>query len=174
MRGANLRPNRLNCRASETSPHAWSKPSRLLMQRALHRNSSTCVEQTCSRRSHRRPGRKHLHMRGANRFASDPLDKDLETSPHAWSKPFGRLIQMILTGNISTCVEQTHTGPETSGHHKKHLHMRGANRMKLDAQLIEMETSPHAWSKLLVPVAKQNLRRNISTCVEQTPSACPR
>ena len=107
-------------------------------------------------------------MRGANRFASDPLDKDLETSPHAWSKPFGRLIQMILTGNISTCVEQTHTGPETSGHHKKHLHMRGANRMKLDAQLIEMETSPHAWSKLPQLVRDEFHRRNISTCVEQT------
>ena len=48
MRGANLRPNRLNCRASETSPHAWSKlikPSVGYMQGG---NISTCVEQTAT------------------------------------------------------------------------------------------------------------------------------
>ena len=48
--------------------------------------------------------------------------------------------------------------------------MRGANIILESNITYVLETSPHAWSKLLVPVAKQNLRRNISTCVEQTAS----
>ena len=138
------------------------------MQRALHRNSSTCVEQTCSRRSHRRPGRKHLHMRGAN-LAKQPIRRlGGETSPHAWSKPSVMGMYPLVFRNISTCVEQTSSLSRTLPMSWKHLHMRGANSLSQLPSKISVETSPHAWSKLRRVRDSSMQMGNISTCVEQT------
>ena len=46
--------------------------------------------------------------------------------------------------------------------------MRGANVSVAGMFMCEMETSPHAWSKLVVVASLSIAIRNISTCVEQT------
>ena len=51
---------------------------------------------------------------------------------------------------------------------KKHLHMRGANRVPDTFDDFWMETSPHAWSKPLRDEVHRAGAGNISTCVEQT------
>ena len=49
------------------------------------RNISTCVELTTITEIIELLGRKHLHMRGANKMNAGLIYKDEETSPHAWS-----------------------------------------------------------------------------------------
>ena len=73
-------------------------------------------------------------------------------------------------GNISTCVEQTGTGSSQLPSSWKHLHVRGANATIPRSCCPVSETSPRAWSKLYLEINTRNRRRNISTCVEQTPS----
>ena len=46
--------------------------------------------------------------------------------------------------------------------------MRGANELGDRFKTAELETSPHAWSKLRHDVVAFSVIRNISTCVEQT------
>ena len=113
--------------------------------------------------------KKHLHMRGANRTRTVKHPLHLETSPHAWSKLFVPLCQVGIYRNISTCVEQTWSADRNSTPRRKHLHMRGANHVEHDDGVADLETSPHAWSKQPVPFGALTSRRNISTCVEQTP-----
>ena len=129
-------------------------------------------------------------MRGANLPKLRRAKPVCETSPHAWSKqssekglrPKTRNISTcveqtdnecrdcLLPRNISTCVEQTCFSKWFCQYRWKHLHMRGANLF--GAQYIHgtAETSPHAWSKPLSSSWQECIRRNISTCVEQTSS----
>ena len=107
-------------------------------------------------------------MRGANcRFHQRTRTRP-ETSPHAWSKP--SVLERIfpLSGNISTCVEQTFQPCMTCPFLQKHLHMRGANKLRLLKGDMSKETSPHAWSKQCGMILIKTSNRNISTCVEQT------
>ena len=107
MRGADSRPECSSRSSQETSPHAWSRPNRGRSSITSARNISTCVEQTrfygllCMRH------KKHLHMRGADMALGMITRMVEETSPHAWSRPFGLRKQLERFGNISTCVEQT-------------------------------------------------------------------
>ena len=50
----------------------------------------------------------------------------------------------------------------------KHLHMRGADILINITIGQHGETSPHAWSRLVVPACRLVGLGNISTCVEQT------
>ena len=151
----------------ETSPHAWSKPRRNILENLDTRNISTCVEQTHF--SGWLQGRlwKHLHMRGANRAPPGRTPATPETSPHAWSKRLLRPDPRQVPGNISTCVEQTQRKssalrdfrnistcveqtlqkPNDDPQIEKHLHMRGANLFCPGIFGPCVETSPHAWSK---------------------------
>ena len=127
------------------------------------------MEQTAYDRPRPWDCKKHLHMRGANLVTSVCRGPSLETSPHAWSKPQMPFIADSDVRNISTCVEQT---PEDFKLYKvawKHLHMRGANVEVFLFLVFLLETSPHAWSKLVKPTSQSRTNRNISTCVEQTP-----
>ena len=91
--------------------------------------------------------KKHLHMRGANQKIAALLAAKEETSPHAWSKLLSVVIALVISGNISTCVEQTTGVDNAKALKEKHLHMRGANKTTVKASTLFMETSPHAWSK---------------------------
>ena len=188
MRGANRAPPGRTPATPETSPHAWSK--RLLRPdpRQVPGNISTCVEQTqrkssalrdfrnistCVEQTLQKPNddpqiEKHLHMRGANLFCPGIFGPCVETSPHAWSKLPPRVVGVLRVGNISTCVEQTKEDPDHVCWTTKHLHMRGANLTASPEKNRCLETSPHAWSKLLTRRIKRTRDRNISTCVEQT------
>ncbi len=96
------------------------------------------------------------------------FQKVAETSPHAWSKPPSAAVIHSGRRNISTCVEQTSGGLGVLPVGGKHLHMRGANVVPKDSRAAVVETSPHAWSKLISYQYDISKSRNISTCVEQT------
>ena len=168
MRGANLQRHQACLLRSETSPHAWSKLTVISKHRPIDRNISTCVEQTSRIGSSSTSPRKHLHMRGANSGYVGFNSYFLETSPHAWSKLHLAVILCLLLRNISTCVEQTERHEHRYADKQKHLHMRGANPTMRWCASTCRETSPHAWSKLMVIHKTRSFRRNISTCVEQT------
>ena len=136
---------------------------------SLIRNISTCVEQTYQHSAENAQTGKHLHMRGANSFRHHPVLRSLETSPHAWSKLCRCSCVSLCHRNISTCVEQTRKGIRDELPTRKHLHMRGANYLNLLKSFVIGETSPHAWSKRKAKIQNFDKRRNISTCVEQTP-----
>ena len=59
---------------------------------------------------------KHLHMRGAGEQRRDAAKLSVETSPHAWSRLAKNELIEIITGNISTCVEQTDSHYPTTSH----------------------------------------------------------
>ena len=188
MRGANTKQVEGFGKMLETSPHAWSKLLSMMTSTVSSRNISTCVEQTNQLPYILSLFQKHLHMRGANRESAFLASVSEETSPHAWSKrQQSRSISRKIR-NISTCVEQTAAEAELKRRLEKHLHMRGANRQiglaeeamrkhlhmrganspDHQSALDATETSPHAWSKPLVLRHVEIIRRNISTCVEQT------
>ena len=155
----------------ETSPHAWSKLGQDAQHGVLVGNISTCVEQTSLLPCQTSFIWKHLHMRGANPLGKALWETTGETSPHAWSKLKPIVVSNLLERNISTCVEQTRPWPLQVPPRRKHLHMRGANRPLGPATGYRVETSPHAWSKRLAQRRAIGCGRNISTCVEQTPSS---
>ena len=87
MRGADMLSVYARARASETSPHAWSRPPYFSISISFLGNISTCVEQTCPVSGPASPRRKHLHMRGADPESGIGGETLVETSPHAWSRP---------------------------------------------------------------------------------------
>ena len=151
MRGANCSFRLPLPRREETSPHAWSKPVHRPGARSLGGNISTCVEQTGVHGLRRGVEEKHLHMRGANPLRNPLRIQPIETSPHAWSKRYRPTDGKTVSGNISTCVEQTNIVGKS--------------------KILHMETSPHAWSKLNKTLERIRQGGNISTCVEQTTSS---
>ena len=90
----------------ETSPHAWSRSFAASLRWISSRNISTCVEQIALLCRHRRKGRKHLHMRGADLSTVQVTGAVVETSPHAWSRFPTKIKIKNKRRNISTCVEQ--------------------------------------------------------------------
>ena len=107
-------------------------------------------------------------MRGANERSKRERETEMETSPHAWSKLYRNRTTIRKSRNISTCVEQTCFAQVFLDHVWKHLHMRGANHVGALHPKMNAETSPHAWSKLIVQYYSGVKAGNISTCVEQT------
>ena len=153
MRGADDARDMGTRSLRETSPHAWSILDGIEFTYETSGNISTCVEQIEARSSPCAPGRKHLHMRGADpKVVLAPL-LCRETSPHAWSR--SKIFENPLTipRNISTCVEQIAAGRRAAQSCRKHLHMRGADAVSPGVDLDNQETSPHAWSRLLIPCA---------------------
>ena len=132
----------------ETSPHAWSRHGSSRCPLQSDRNISTCVEQTVE--------------------GTFVLSTKTETSPHAWSRPSLFVAKCLMDRNISTCVEQTAYRSPYQPPVRKHLHMRGADFLSLSSIVTVVETSPHAWSRLLVSFFHRDCGGNISTCVEQT------
>ena len=114
----------------ETSPHAWSRLNLKSIPQVSNRNISTCVEQTRTRNSLDRSTQKHLHMRGADPDKLIHIRLIMETSPHAWSRPQSATDSDLAGRNISTCVEQTLSSNYYEERRRKHLHMRGADRME--------------------------------------------
>ena len=106
-------------------------------------------------------------MRGADFFILSAGLTYLETSPHAWSRSSVKSGSLILSRNISTCVEQIFYASGVRRKHKKHLHMRGADLFQRNIVAFNMETSPHAWSRFHRRKPQGHERGNISTCVEQ-------
>ena len=88
-------------------------------------------------------------MRGENAVARMKFPKALETSPHAWRKLFNVGVDLIKGRNISTCVEKTYALCHHARQVWKHLHMRGENPKTIGNKPLGLETSPHAWRKLL-------------------------
>ena len=111
-------------------------------------------------------------MRGADSFAICAYSAKMETSPHAWSRPDYLSDVRDLDRNISTCVEQTEDKRVYGAFEQKHLHMRGADSFWSPWARVAVETSPHAWSRLLRVGQVRLCQGNISTCVEQTFSRC--
>ena len=88
-------------------------------------------------------------MRGADMYHMTHKLSMQETSPHVWSRPLEDVLVVMAYGNISTCVEQTLSPCLQTPWRRKHLHMRGADGADGSAEGLDMETSPHAWSRLL-------------------------
>ena len=170
MRGAD-RNARAGVRyTEETSPHAWSRPLGSRTHDDIGRNISTCVEQTAPTCKMRYGRKKHLHMRGTDAQMLKASQSLGETSPHAWSIPLEDPAHRIDRGNISTCVEQTDYPLLSRSFFGKHLHMRGADLADATCEEVVKETSPHAWSRLMLNTDGNVKYGNISTCVEQTHS----
>ena len=151
----------------ETSPHAWSRYFSDCLHYPQARNISTCVEQIRFVDNFPTFYGKHLHMRGADlvRYVGQTVQK--ETSPHAWSRWNINLNATLSRRNISTCVEQIFKLCDHFFIRQKHLHMRGADIESLRAYQLNLETSPHAWSRSRGVLSLPACFRNISTCVEQ-------
>ncbi len=157
------------CKSIETSPRAWRKPCGTRRDKGFQRNISTCVEKTLLFRGLTTPPEKHLHVRGENTVRLTASRSVVETSPRAWRKRLPVIKLNSFVRNISTCVEKTET--RYNGHRllQKHLHVRGENFSMRAISSTFVETSPRAWRKLIRCSNLQELRRNISTCVEKTP-----
>ena len=74
----------------------------------------------------------------------------METPPHTWSRLKRRHRRSRQIGNTSTYVEQTAAATAGKDEFRKHLHIRGADRIKHVVPLQSLETPPHTWSRLAV------------------------
>ena len=135
--------------ASETSPHAWRKLAIRVQSMDPERNISTYVEKTLPHLLQHADKQKHLHIRGENIQGILRKSPHVETSPHTWRKLYKALSQTEIRGNISTCVEKTYVHRTYTQSSRKHLHMRGENPEFVSDNRVIVETSPHAWRKLL-------------------------
>ena len=86
-------------------------------------------------------------MRGADPSVDVPAAEAEETSPHAWSRSDHAANKSDANRNISTCVEQITLSTPLTYTKRKHLHMRGADKLIKAGPEHRKETSPHAWSR---------------------------
>ncbi len=145
-----------------SSPRAWSRLHLSRASDAPFRFISTCVEQTRAIASSGSRQTVHLHVRGADDAAGSG----------AAAQRLDRILVLPLDcvrGRfISTCVEQTRPSAQTRHRPAVHLHVRGADLMRIANEIMAPGSSPRAWSRprLYPPMPRRG--RFISTCVEQT------
>ena len=95
----------------------------------------------------------------------------METPPHTWRKFDQVFITEPLVRNTSTYVEKILSGLPKPFAGRKHLHIRGENRITCLSVPLKTETPPHTWRKC---TDKREIRvclRNTSTYVEKIESS---
>ena len=87
VRGENFSAAYIDEYGMETPPRAWRKLCWMIFALICVRNTSTCVEKTCTKSRFTNLHKKHLHVRGENQYAQLVCNFHLETPPRAWRKP---------------------------------------------------------------------------------------
>ncbi len=153
---------------SETPPHAWRRldnPGTIII---WFRNTSTCVEKTCEIPPPTCVCRKHLHVRGEDRWRWAWQRRKAETPPRAWRRRGLKAERAASSRNTSTCVEKTPILHNDRGKIRKHLHVRGEDPLQTTWALCMAETPPRAWRRRNHHSQTRNKGGNTSTCVEKT------
>ena len=153
--------------SSETPPHTWRKLNNHIGMTKIERNTSTYVEKILSTSWAPSASRKHLHIRGENLLTFFQPATDWETPPHTWRKSANTHIKAVCGGNTSTYVEKMGYLKNESEANQKHLHIRGENALNRSTKLLNTETPPHTWRKLIYSLWLSFSQRNTSTYVEK-------
>ena len=117
--------------AVETPPRAWGRLNSLHRNPLPCRNTPTCVGKTRLMRSLSIESEKHPHVRGEDHNQPFATDKNQETPPRAWGRRAGGHRKGNDVRNTPTCVGKTTNGSESWNPVKKHPHVRGEDKCKI-------------------------------------------
>ncbi len=100
------RPGSAVC-PSETPPRAWGRRHRRRRDRAMRRNTPTCVGKTWAAMGLQIRKEKHPHVRGEDFAALKSQTSPMETPPRAWGRRSRGRTRAISVRNTPTCVGKT-------------------------------------------------------------------
>ena len=127
VRGENFKSSQAVCINSETPPRTRRKHGGLKMENESTRNTSAYAEKTNKNRTFTDFGKKHLRVRGENKFYADTAKHVLETPPRTRRKLFISRFGKSLQRNTSAYAEKTLLSARRNAFIWKHLRVRGEN-----------------------------------------------
>ncbi len=134
------------------------------------RNTSTYAEKTGPAFFLLEFSQKHLRAHEENRMEASEKRSDKETPPRTRRKLKNARARTARIGNTSAYAEKTGRNFQGSGMTKKHLRLRGENRILPLPWGASLETPPLARRKLGYRARLTAFKRNTSACAEKTVS----
>ncbi len=172
VRGEDYCPGRMARLLRETPPRAWGRPPSAALGRLFAGNTPTCVGKTASQALWVRTGKKHPHVRGEDRLASEVAYRCRETPPRAWGRRQPSHDSGQHDGNTPTCVGKTQVPQGLVVQLRKHPHVRGEDAGRDPESKRDEETPPRAWGRRPQGQSYQALGGNTPTCVGKTAVSC--
>ncbi len=155
----------------ETSPRLWGRRIYCLNTPAGKGNIPTPVGKTYAPYAKAFARQKHPHACGEDLRVVRNSDRELETSPRLWGRPFLWQVKMNRFGNIPTPVGKTKICTGRTHRRKKHPHACGEDKDLTFGVLSISETSPRLWGRQVRKPSEIECRGNIPTPVGKTISA---
>ena len=151
-----------------TSPRAWGNLPVEAREAFLGRNIPTGVGKTIKADGSLDDNAEHPHGRGENFKISGGNLVTTGTSPRAWGKLPGELVDFPDRRNIPTGVGKTTASSPRPCGGSEHPHGRGENKPRPKTLNTKVGTSPRAWGKHAEQIETLLTRRNIPTGVGKT------
>ena len=156
---------------SETPPRVWGRRLPQARYGLQAGNTPTGVGKTSDRRRRLLGIQKHPHGCGEDKRRRTALTVRQETPPRVW----GRLCRAGLISsrgrNTPTGVGKTLHAYDDAGLEEKHPHGCGEDKVFQRVELIQVETPPRVWGRLLAYAVPWIPRRNTPTGVGKTKPA---
>ena len=147
MRGENYLRDHRTIISFGSPPHAWGKLLFRLWHRNRRRFTPTCVGKIVEILCIAPFPSVHPHMRGENNQSLSLKSSHTGSPPHAWGKSINQSWVSTLYRFTPTCVGKIFDLFCCENVRTVHPHMRGENFYKLNTNIIEPGSPPHAWGK---------------------------
>ncbi len=149
-------------------PPAWGIRWRGVRSRIPHRFTPTCVGNTAGRRTARKVGSVHPHLRGEYDRRVGHCRAGHGSPPPAWGIQDAMTLGAVYVRFTPTCVGNTSTGDPPVYLLSVHPHLRGEYVLPLLLNRPSAGSPPPAWGILRAPLAPALASRFTPTCVGNT------
>jgi len=173
-RGDDISPDRRARESTGSPPHAWGRPHNVNNERSEIGLTPTRVGTTTSLQCPSTPVRAHPHTRGDDWRSGWSARKRLGSPPHAWGRRLDVGKRSRGSRLTPTRVGTTRAASVIGTNSWAHPHTRGDDQRQLRQGLRSSGSPPHAWGRLIVRIAGQDVQRLTPTRVGTTLASAPR
>ena len=155
-----------------SSPRAWGTHQRLKWNGYIGRFIPTCMGNSIPVKVPGEISMVHPHVHGELTRATRPARSGTGSSPRAWGTRYMVGFTRDRCWFIPTCMGNSSGELASTARPSVHPHVHGELKVRMDAFLKRIGSSPRAWGTLSATCSIPNLSRFIPTCMGNSMTAC--